>query len=135
MPGKGGYVYNVTCYTWHVTRDTYRTLALEHECIGDELLSVRLGVAEVVGAVAVEHLLPLLDGVLGDEVGLDKDGVMSSDNIAISSQCYPVSSVDPERVGSTRVVEQQQMRVDGGPDIHQRQPLAGLDPPVRSVHP
>ena len=124
---------DVTCYTWHDTRDTYRTLTLEHECIGDELLSVRLGVAEVVGAVAVEHLLPLLDGVLGDEVGLDKDGVMSSDNI--SSQCYPVSSVDPERVGSTRVVEQQQMRVNGGPDIHQRQPLAGLDPPVRSVHP
>ena len=119
----------------HVTLDAYRTLALEHECIGDELLSVRLGVAEVVGAVAVEHLLPLLDGVLGDEVGLDKDGVMSSDNIAISSQCYPVSSVDPERVGSTRVVEEQQMRVDGGPDIHQRQPLAGLDPPVRSIHP
>ena len=89
----------------------------------------------MVGAVAVEHLLPLLDGVLGDEVGLDKDAVMSSDNIVISSQCYPVSSVDPERVGSTRVVEQQQMRVDGGPDIHQRQPLAGLDPPVRSVHP
>ena len=64
--------------TWHVTRDTYRTLALEHECIGDELLSVRLGVAEVVGAVAVEHLLPLLDGVLGDEVGLDKDGVKTT---------------------------------------------------------
>ena len=42
----------------------------EHEGAGDDLLSVRLGVAEMVLAVAVQDLLSFLYAVFGHQVGL-----------------------------------------------------------------
>ena len=48
----------------------YLALAGEHEGALDDLLSVHLGVAEMVLAVAVQDLLSLLDGVFGHQIGL-----------------------------------------------------------------
>ena len=55
----------------------YRTLAVEHEGGGDDLLPVLPGAAQVVLAVAVIHLLPRPDGVLGHEVSLREDKIQN----------------------------------------------------------
>ena len=48
----------------------YLAVAGEHEGAADDLLSVRLGVAEMVLAVAVQDLLSFLYAVFGHQVGL-----------------------------------------------------------------
>ena len=48
----------------------YLAVAGEHEGALDDLLSLRLGVAEMVLTVAVQDLLAFLDGVLGHQISL-----------------------------------------------------------------
>ena len=48
----------------------YLAVAGEHEGAVDDLLSVRLGVAEMMLTVAVQDLLSFLYGVFGHQIGL-----------------------------------------------------------------
>ena len=68
------------CQDLNESSSLYRTLAVKHEGGRDDFLPVLPGAAQVVLAVAVVHLLPRPDGVLGHEVGLREENIQNQES-------------------------------------------------------